>query len=69
VIVMRLRGDEEFVSAIAPVVDSDDATDATIEASADAAVQAGIEPLAEPDFDEDGYPAASDEADEPADGA
>jgi DNA gyrase subunit A len=68
VIVMRLRGDEEFVSGIAPVVESDD-TDATIEASADAAVEAGIEPLAEPDFDEDGYPAASDEADEPADDA
>ena len=33
----------------------------TIEASADAAVEAGIEPLAEPDFDEDGYPAAADE--------
>ena len=62
VIVMRLRGDEEFVSSIAPVVESD-ATDATIEASADAAVEAGIEPLAEPDFDEDGYPAAADEPD------
>jgi DNA gyrase subunit A len=62
VIVMRLRGDEEFVSSIAPVVESD-ATDATIEASADAAVEAGIEPLAEPDFNEDGYPAAADEAD------
>ena len=62
VIVMRLRGDEEFVSSIAPVVEGD-ATDATIEASADAAVEAGIEPLAEPDFDEDGYPAAADEPD------
>jgi DNA gyrase subunit A len=60
VIVMRLRGDDEFVSAIAPVVESD-AADATIEASADAAVAAGIEPLAEPDFDEDGYPTAEDE--------
>src|SRR5688500_14577901 len=59
VIVMRLRGDEQ-VSASAPVVESE-ATDATVAASADAAVEAGIEPLDEPAFDEDGFPSAAGE--------
>ena len=34
-------------------------SDSTVEAAADAAVEAGIEPLAEPDFDEDGFPPAA----------
>ena len=58
VIVMRLRGDDERVSSLAPVVESE-GSDSTVEASADAALEAGIEPLAEPDFDEDGFPPAS----------
>jgi DNA gyrase subunit A len=65
VIVMRLRGDDERVSSLAPVVESE-GSDSTVEASADAAVEAGIEPLNEPDFDEDGFPAVSpdDDADD-----
>jgi DNA gyrase subunit A len=64
VIVMRLRGDEERVSSLAPVVESE-GSDSTVEAAADAAVEAGIAPLAEPDFDEDGFPpaAADDDSD------
>ena len=58
VIVMRLRGDDERVSSLAPVVESE-GSDSTVEAAADAAVEAGIEPLAEPDFDEDGFPPAA----------
>jgi len=57
VIVMRLRGDER-VSGLAPVVESDAEETGEIEAAADAAVEAGIEASREPDFDEDGYPAA-----------
>ena len=65
VIVMRLRGDDETVSSLAPVVESE-GSDSTVEAAADAAVEAGIEPLAEPDFDEDGFPpAAADDDSEP----
>jgi len=56
VIVMRLRGDEEKVSSLALVMESD-ASDAAVAEAADAATAAGIEPLAEPDFDEDGFPA------------
>ena len=59
VIVMRLRGDDERVSSLAPVVESE-GSDSTVEAAADAAVEAGIAPLAEPDFDEDGFPPAAD---------
>ena len=67
VIVMRLRGDDERVSSLAPVVESE-GSDSTVEAAADAAVEAGIEPLAEPDFDEDGFPpAAAGEDSEPDD--
>jgi DNA gyrase subunit A len=68
VIVMRLRGDDERVSSLAPVVESE-GSDSTVEAAADAALDAGIEPLNEPDFDEDGFPPAAvdDEPDEPAD--
>jgi DNA gyrase subunit A len=62
VIVMRLRGDEERVSSLAPVVESE-GSDSTVEAAADAAVEAGIESLAEPDFDEDGFPPAADDDD------
>ena len=62
VIVMRLRGDDERVSSLAPVVESE-GSDSTVEAAADAAVEAGIEPLAEPDFDEDGFPPAADDDD------
>jgi DNA gyrase subunit A len=62
VIVMRLRGDEERVSSLAPVVESE-GSDSTVEAAADAAVEAGIELLAEPDFDEDGFPPAADDDD------
>jgi DNA gyrase subunit A len=50
----------ERVSAFARVVESD-ASDAAVAVAADAAVEAGIEPLDEPDFDEDGFPSASDE--------
>ena len=66
VIVMRLRGDDERVSSLAPVVESE-GSDSTVEAAADAALEAGIEPLNEPDFDEDGFPPAAvdDEPDEP----
>jgi DNA gyrase subunit A len=60
VIVMRLRGDEQ-VSSVAPVVESE-ASAAAVDAAADAAAAAGIEPLAEPDFDEDGYPREADDA-------
>ena len=60
VIVMRLRGDER-VSALAPVVESDADEAGDIDAAASAAVEAGVEPAREPDFDEDGYPAASEE--------
>ena len=42
------------------MVESDD-TEADGRGAADAAVEAGVEPLAEPDFDEDGYPSAADE--------
>ena len=62
VIVMRLRGDDERVSSLAPVVESE-GSDSTVEAAADAALEAGIEPLAEPDFDEDGFPAAANDDD------
>jgi DNA gyrase subunit A len=62
VIVMRLRGDDETVSSLAPVVESE-GSESTVEAAADAAVEAGIEPLAEPDFDEDGFPPAADDDD------
>ncbi len=62
VIVMRLRGDDERVSSLAPVVESE-GSDSTVEAAADAAVEAGIEPLAEPDFDEDGFPPSASEDD------
>ena len=68
VIVMRLRGDDERVSSLAPVVESE-GSDSTVEAAADAAVEAGIEPLAEPDFDEDGFPPAADEDDSELDDA
>ena len=37
-------------------------SDTAVGEAADAAVEAGIEPLAEPDFDEDGFPAAPDSA-------
>jgi hypothetical protein len=40
-----------------------DASDTAVGEAADAALAAGIEPLAEPDFDEDGFPAASDDDD------
>ncbi len=62
VIVMRLRGDDERVSSLAPVVESE-GSDSTVEAAADAALEAGIAPLAEPDFDEDGFPPAADDGD------
>ncbi len=58
VIVMRLRGDDEQVSSLAPVMESE-TSDAAVDAAADAAVDAGIEQLAEPDFDEDGFPAGA----------
>jgi DNA gyrase subunit A len=61
VIVMRLRGDEEKVSSLALVMESD-ASDAAVNDAADAAESAGIEPLAEPDFNEDGFPADSTES-------
>ncbi len=61
VIVMRLRGDEQ-VSSLAPVVESDSDAEDAIESAATAAVDAGIEPIGDPDFDEDGFPpAATDE--------
>ena len=60
VIVMRLRGDEEKVSSLALVMEGAD-SDSAVDEAADAALRAGIEPLAEPDFDEDGFPAASDD--------
>jgi DNA gyrase subunit A len=59
VIVMRLRGDEDKVSSLALVMEGAD-SDTAVGEAADAAVEAGIEPLAEPDFDEDGFPAAPD---------
>src|SRR5215203_3444226 len=51
VIVMRLRGDEDKVSSLALVMESD-ASDAAVEEAADAAVAAGVEPVLEPEFDE-----------------
>jgi hypothetical protein len=36
-------------------------TDSAVDQAAAAAVDAGIEPLAEPDFDEDGFPALADD--------
>jgi DNA gyrase/topoisomerase IV subunit A len=66
VIVMRLRGDEEKVSSLALVMESA-ASDAAVADAADAAVEAGVEPLAEPDFDEDGFPSALGDADSDAD--
>jgi DNA gyrase subunit A len=62
VIVMRLRGDEQ-VSSLAPVMESE-GSDSVVEAAAAAAVEAGIEPLNEPDFDEDGFPPAAAELDD-----
>ena len=62
VIVMRLRGDDERVSSLAPVVESE-GSDSTVEAAADAALEAGIERLPEPDFDEDGFPPATEDDD------
>jgi DNA gyrase subunit A len=59
VIVMRLRGDEDKVSSLALVMEGAD-SDTAVGEAADAAVEAGIEPLAEPDFDEDGFAAAPD---------
>jgi DNA gyrase subunit A len=61
VIVMRLRGDEEKVSSLALVMESA-ASDTVVNEAADAAIEAGIEPLAEPDFDEDGFPSDSNGA-------
>jgi DNA gyrase subunit A len=61
VIVMRLRGEDEQVSSLAPVMENE-GSDTAVQEAADAALEAGIEPLAEPDFDEDGFPAAADEA-------
>src|SRR5918994_796275 len=65
VIVMRLRGEDEKVSSLALVMESA-ASDAAVNDAADAAVEAGIEPLAEPDFDEDGFapPAAAADDDD-----
>jgi DNA gyrase subunit A len=60
VIVMRLRGEDEQVSSLAPVMEND-GSDTAVQEAADAALEAGIEPLAEPDFDEDGFPAVPDE--------
>jgi DNA gyrase subunit A len=60
VIVMRLRGDEDKVSSLALVMEGAD-TDSAVDQAAAAAVDAGIEPLAEPDFDEDGFPALADD--------
>jgi hypothetical protein len=51
VIVMRLRGDEERVSSLALVMESE-ASDQVVEEAADAAVAAGIEPAVEPELDE-----------------
>jgi hypothetical protein len=59
VIVMRLRGDEEKVSSLALVMESE-VSDTVVNEAADAALEAGIEPLGEPDFDEDGFPSESD---------
>jgi DNA gyrase subunit A len=59
VIVMRLRGDEDKVSSLALVMEGAD-SDTAVGDAADAAMEAGIEPLGEPDFDEDGFPAAPD---------
>jgi DNA gyrase subunit A len=61
VIVMRLRGDDEQVSSLAPVMESE-ATDSAVAAAADAAVEAGVEAISEPDFDEDGFPPPADDA-------
>jgi DNA gyrase subunit A len=61
VIVMRLRGEDEQVSSLAPVMENE-GSDTAVQEAADAALEAGIEPLAEPDFNEDGFPAAADEA-------
>src|SRR5215213_6380530 len=61
VIVMRLRGDEEKVSSLALVMESE-VSDTVVNEAADAALEAGIEPLGEPDFDEDGFPSDSNGA-------
>jgi DNA gyrase subunit A len=53
VIVMRLRGDEDKVSSLALVMESE-ASDRAVEEAADAAVAAGVEPVLEPEFDESG---------------
>jgi DNA gyrase subunit A len=63
VIVMRLRGDEEKVSSLALVMESD-ASDAAVDEAADAAAAAGVEPAREPDFNEDGFPTAPGDADD-----
>jgi hypothetical protein len=60
--VMRLRGDET-VSSLAPVVESDASAEASIAAAATAADEAGIEPVAEPQYDEDGFATASSDDD------
>jgi DNA gyrase subunit A len=65
VIVMRLRGEEEKVSSLALVMESA-ASDAAVDEAADAAETAGIEPLGEPDFDEDGFPSDTVESDDDA---
>jgi len=62
VIVMRLRGDEDKVSSLALVMESD-ASDAAVIEAADAAAAAGVEPASEPDFDEDGFPTVAGDAD------
>jgi DNA gyrase subunit A len=64
VIVMRLRGDEEKVSSLALVMESE-ASDQVVEEAADAAVAAGIEPAAEPELDE----SDADEGDADEDGS
>ena len=58
VIVMRLRGDDETVSAVAPVVESETETDGDVEPAAEAA------PASETGFEAD--PESVDDADEPA---
>jgi len=63
VIVMRLRGDEEKVSSLALVMESD-ASDAAVDEAADAAAAAGVEPAPEPDFNEDGFPTVPGDADD-----
>ena len=63
VIVMRLRGDEEQVSSLALVMESD-ASDRAVDEAAEAAAAAGVpaaEPDAEADLGEDEPVAASDD--------